>query len=331
MKSILLPAIFILTIVSANSQGWQWAQQGVSFHNNSAQAVTPDDAGNTFITGSFTDTIFFDTTELISAYPSSIYVCKYDAAGNLSWAKIVAGGPIVQVTGISADNSGNVSITGQFNSISYFGEHGTDTLFSNADFDVFIAKYNSTGNLLWAKSKGSSGYDYGAGISSDVNGNSYITGEFHYSSYPFSASKIFIAKYDSTGNNIWSKQTQNYSSTDFAEGIVTDNNGTSFITGQFFDTLFFDSTAVLGAGNVEANIFAGKLNNDGNILWLQKAGASTGYCGGIGIDIDENDNVYLTGFFHGSIYFGTINLSGLFGVANEIFIAKCDSNGNYGQ
>ena len=329
MKQLYIILSVLFCSLNSYSQTWQWARRAGSTQNDYLAKIDVDETGNSYIAGKFNDTISFGAVTLLSPGISSIYLAKYDISGNFQWAKIAASDSAINIGGIHIDKHGNISLVGQYADTGYFGDTHSDTLISSGDYDVFVARYDADGNLLWASSTGGTGYDYGSGVSNDFNGNTFITGEFHVTPFQFSSSKIFIAKYDSLGNNSWFKIPQTYSSTDIAEGIVTDSTGTSYITGQFFSTLSFDASVVLDAGNVEANVYVGKFNSDGTNTWLQKAGAASGYCGGIGIAIDKRGNNYLTGFFHGTISFGTLNLSSSFGITNEIFIAKCDSGGNF--
>ena len=80
---------------------------------------------------------------------------------------------------ISTDASGNVYITGYFKSPTI--TFGTTTLTNNStanDADIFVVKYDSAGTVIWAKSAGGTGNDFGNGISATGDGNVYITGQF---------------------------------------------------------------------------------------------------------------------------------------------------------
>ena len=105
--------------------------------------------------------------------------------------------------------------------------------------DIFIAKYDASGNCLWAKNAGGIGYDYGYGIATDANGNSYVTGSFYGTAtfgtiqlVSYGYDDIFIAKYDASGNCIWAKKAGGIN-WDFGYSISTDGNGNEFITGIF--------------------------------------------------------------------------------------------------
>src|SRR6266478_3524366 len=97
---------------------------------------------------------------------------------NWLWAKS-AGGTITDVgVGITTDAGGNVYAAGYFISSSI--AFGTTTLANvqAGNSDIFLVKYDASGNVLWAKSAGSTGYDSGNGISTDSGGNVYVTGYF---------------------------------------------------------------------------------------------------------------------------------------------------------
>ena len=325
---LLLNLLFILG-QTVNAQTWQWAEKAAGSSSIGKGKINVDANGSVFFAGVFRDSIQLGTTTLVAAGTSAVYLAKYDAGGSLQWATIAARDSAINVGGIHVDAFGRVDIVGQYFLQATFGSANNDTLISTGDYDVFLARYDSSGNLLWSVSLGDTGYDFGSGVCADDHGNTYITGEFHFSSFPFSGSKIIIACYDSLGNSKWLKMPSSFSSTDIAEEIKTDSAGNSYVTGQFFGTLTFDSVTILNAGNIEANTYIGKFDANGDNLWLQKAGAASGYCAGFGIDVDPIGNSYITGVFHGTISLGTLSLSSSFGVANEIFIAKVDSGGNY--
>jgi hypothetical protein len=305
---------------------WQWAQQISSTASLGKTCMDIDSYGNIYVTGVFTNSINIGSTQLFTSI-QAIYLAKYNAIGSLLYAKKISEDSALIVSDISIDQNNGIVITGQFKGTSVFGINNIISLTSTGDYDVFIARFDDN-DVIWANEFGMSGYDYGSALSYDASGNSYVVGEFHISPFQFSSSKIFVYKFDSLGNSVWTKIALSYSSTDLAEDIVTDANGMSIITGQFFGTLTFDSLTILDAGNIEANVFLTRLDSNGNIEWMQKAGAGSGYCGGIALGLKEN-GFYLSGFFHGSIILGNLSLSGNFGTANQAFFSKLDLDGNF--
>src|SRR3972149_4329281 len=111
---------------------------------------------------------------LLNSTPSS--------AQDLEWAKR-AGGTSFDYNfsgGIAADTSGNSYVTGSFNGSATFGAGETNetTLVSAGESDIFVAKYDSSGMLVWAKRAGGTSHDNGRGIAVDSSGNSYVMGIF---------------------------------------------------------------------------------------------------------------------------------------------------------
>ncbi len=322
-------ALWILLSQTSHAQICQWASMAGGLENDYANAIEVDNFGNSYVTGSFYDSISFGSTTLINLGKWSVYISKYDPTGNFLWAKIAAEDSAISVSGISLGQSGKIIIAGQYFGTGIFGTTIPTNLQSLGSFDVYVAEYDSIGDLLWAKSTGGNGIDYAGGVGSDKQGNVYLTGDFHLTSYPYSGSKIFLEKYDSSGSMTFQRTSLNFETDHFGNDFKTDSIGNSYITGEFFNTLVFDSNAIIDAGNIESNAFIAKFDNTGSFVWGQKAGAPTGYCGSKAINIDNLGNCYFTGYYHGSINLGTYSITSTSGVGNEVFIAKCDVNGNF--
>ncbi|MCK4719058.1 hypothetical protein KAU08_00290, partial [bacterium] len=82
--------------------------------------------------------------------------------------------------GVAADGSGYVYITGYFRSTVDFDPGGGDPHTSNGGADVFLSKFDSSGNFEWALTWGGSGYDRGYGVAVDGSGKVYVTGVFEF-------------------------------------------------------------------------------------------------------------------------------------------------------
>ena len=104
----------------------------------------------------------------------------------LFWATRIGGDDSDYGQGIAVDSGGNVYVTGRYrsNPVTLYSEDGvtTETLTNDGNYDVFIAKYSTDGNVLWAARIGGIGAEYGLEIAVDSGGNVYVTG--HYSSNP---------------------------------------------------------------------------------------------------------------------------------------------------
>ena len=142
-----------------------------------------DANGNSIVIGRFVGSVDFDPGPVVVAYSSigenDIFLAKYDNNGNYLWAHVFGSVGDDHGNSVSVDTNGDILITGQY---SYDVDFDTGPLVYNLkgvfDRDIFICKYNSSGNFIWAKSLGSSTFETGSFIQSDQAGNVYITGFF---------------------------------------------------------------------------------------------------------------------------------------------------------
>ena len=121
-------------------------------------------------------------TSLTSAGFGDIFVAKYDPDGALLWATRAGGGGNSTGLGIDVDAEGNIHVTGWFRETAVFGEgednETTLTSAGGAPTDIFVAKYDPDGALLWAVRAGGTSVDRGSGIALGGAGNSHMTGLF---------------------------------------------------------------------------------------------------------------------------------------------------------
>ena len=315
-----LPPLFISLLVhagaaQAQTPSFAWAKRAGATGQDFGRGIAVDGNGNSYITGSFEGSITFGSSALTSNGASDVFIAKYDAAGNALWAQKAGGTDFDAGFGIAVDNSGNSYITGQFRGSATFG---STTLTNSGNANVFIAKYDASGNALWAEKLGGTTNYFSRAIAVDASGNSYITGSFEGSV----SSDFFIAKFDASGNLLWA-QDAGGPEMDYGFGISVDGNGNSYVTGDFEGSVTFGSTTLTSSGN--ADIFIAKYDSSGSLLWAQKAGG-TEFDFGFGIATDVSGNSYITGHFWGTATFGTtpLNSSGNY----DVFIAKYDSAGN---
>lgn len=331
-KTILIFVLFLSTHIS-KSQDCFWAKGGNGSNTEEATDVATDDLGNVYITGTFeSSSITFGSITLNASSGNNFFVVKYDAAGTVLWAKTASG--IAQGYGITTDASGNILVSGYFD--------GASTIFSGITVtnqgggDAFILKYDTDGNIIWAKSVGGvSNAEYAYDISTDLANAVYITGRFASSTMTIgstiltnqgtSGPDIFIAKFDSLGNVLWADGPGgNY--IDIANGITCDNDTNIYVTGSFSsDAITFGSTTLLGQGTGATSMFVAKYDSTGAVVWANaKQGFPTGEI--LGFDINSDGlNFYIQGEYACSVDFGndTIIADG-----QDAFTAKYDADGN---
>lgn len=339
MKKYAFIAILYLTLLFLSASGqspvWVWAAGLGGIYTDYGNSITTDGSGNVLATGSFSnDTIFFGTTALINKGGRDVFIVKYDNSGNALWAKSGGGISADEGFGIATDASGNVYVTGVFRGPSVTFD--TTTLINSGGAEIFLIKYDSNGNILWAKRAGGSNDEEGNGICTDNSGNVIITGYFRSPSVAFDTinlnnsgdKDVFTVKYDASGNVLWARSSMGAAS-DYSKSIASDNSGNIYITGSFVSSsVTFGSAVLTNQGNLD-DVFIVKYDSAGNAIWARSAaGNSNDYATGIATDV--NGNVNITGFFGSdSIAFGSSTLinSGALG-SGDLFIVQYDNNGN---
>ena len=208
---------------------------------------------------------------------------------------------------VAADSSGNVYLTGLTS-----GDLGGT---QQGIRDVFVAKYDTDGSLLWTQQLGSAGYDEGLDIAADSDGNVYVTGETwgDLGGTNQGSNDAFLAKYDSDGSLLW---TQQLGTSEFEEGngVVADSSGNVYITGYTRGDLVND-----GQGDRDRDAFIAKYDDEGMLLWIRQLGSSLSD-ESLGIATDGNDNLYISGRTSG-------DLEGSQQGNGDAFVAKYDAEG----
>jgi len=315
-----------------------WAKTAIASGATYANAVCVDPSGFVYVTGEFSTSIDFGGV-LITGSPGDVFLVKYDAAGNPIWAQRAGGTNAEQGYAVAADLFGNVFITGYYKSgVCTFG---TFTLANTngSSSDLFIAKYDSSGTVLWAYRAGGNVYDMGNSITTDAAGSVYFTGFFAstnivfgsfglMNSGPSATSDIFVAKYDSTGNVRWAVSFGGASGDEEAFGITTDSGDHIYVTGTFSSTsLQMGSTNLQ---NTDGNIFIAKLDTAGVVNWALNGGGTNGFLYRNSIASDSSGDVYVAGSFSNDTAFfsgDTLLNTDVTGASRDFFVVKCNPAG----
>ena len=336
---IFFVVLFLGQLLNAQTPAWSWAKSIASTSDDFSQVVRTDANQNVYIAGGFEGpSMTLDSITLTNSAIGTrdIFIAKYDQTGKIIWAKRAGGVLSEYFASMHVDINGDIYITGGFASPTI--EFGTTTLTNLGKSDVFVAKYDSNGNVLWAKGYGGEGYDTGENISTDNAGNVLLTGYYAGPSISFDSISlecdtvhcdVFIVKCDASGNVLWA-QKGNGADADFGKGIAADSNGNIFVTGYFYSpSITFGNTTLSNTGSsmITSNAFVLKYDAAGNLLWA-KAAKGTGSKLVKQLEIEKNGNTVVTGTFGpGSFSFGSITLTNS-GSRNDIFISKFDASGN---
>jgi len=322
-------ALFILTGINSNGQGYEWARKSGLWAYDYAFGVGADAAGNVYITGKYEMDAEFEGGSTVTCEGNhDIYLAKYNATGTFQWVKTAGSVFGDYAHALSVDADGNCYITGEFEMDANFDSTTLSTWGSN---DIFVAKYNTNGDLLWARRAGGTRSDQGLAISVS-NGNVYIAGKFKDTCF-FETSNItlisngdddfFVAKYDTDGNLAWATSGGSPDE-DETFGIATDNSGNSYITGHFYSTTNISSATLTSDGL--GDIFIAKYDNSGNLQWAKRAGGEFDDEGN-SVAVDNSGLIYVTGRFRVNSNFDHLSMWASLGDA-DIFIACYNNSGN---
>ncbi len=219
-------------------------------------AVAADANGNVSITGRFNDPMDLGGGTLTSAGLWDVFLASYGPTGAHRWSKRFGGTGGDWSGGLTADGSGNVTVTGNLEGTVDFGG---GPLTSAGLGDIFIASYGPTGAYRWARRFGDVAVDYGRGVAADASGNVIVTGACEGTIdlgggllSSLGARDIFVASYDPTGAHRWSKRFGGPGAGDWGFGVALGTGGQVALTGQFEGTADFGTGSLTSAGDVDA-------------------------------------------------------------------------------
>ncbi|HYF30984.1 MAG TPA: T9SS type A sorting domain-containing protein [Chitinophagaceae bacterium] len=290
-----------------------WGFMLASLGSSGISGIKTDASGNVFFTGSYHGTVDFDpgpaVNNLVSNGNADVFFAKYDANGNYLLAKSFGAGAFDTGFFIELDASGSIFVSGYYRfTVDFDPGPGVGNMTASGTLnDIFLAKYDASGNYLWARTFGANSNDIPGGMTVDASGNVVVTGGFSgtVDFDPGAATvnltalgrDVFVAKYDPNGTYVWAKRIGN-TGTETAYGITGDGNGGFYLAGEFTATTDFDP----GAGTVNltssgsTDIFIARYTPDGNLV---HAGNMGGLQGDLPMDIasvDEN-HILVTGYF----------------------------------
>lgn len=261
------------------------------------------------------------------------FVAKYSSSGAKLWLHQLGSSADDRAEGVAADGQGNVFIAGETG-----GDLGAGYLGRG---DLFLAKYNAAGDLLWVRDIGTAEFETDAAVAVDDNGDVVVSGLTSGSlggANPNGRYQAVVAKYTNAGDQIWITQ---FGTTDLdcsALAVATDTDRNLLVAGYTTGSLAsnqtggafvakyspggslrwirqFDAgesssaTAVAADSQGDAVItvaskfreFVVKYSAGGTLSWSDEVGAGTGPRRLTGVAVDGDDNIAATGYTYGSI------------------------------
>jgi hypothetical protein len=251
------------------------------------------------------------------------YTISVEASTQASstWIKSFGGASFEGASAVGNLSDGAFIITGYYGGTSIFDGLSIE---SRGEADIFIAKIDADGAVEWLVDAGSIGADYPYDVATYVDGSSVITG-YMYGTSTFGDITItspggrsgYAAKLNADGSFAWATSLD-----EIGQGVDSLVDGSSIITGQYYNESFFGQGA-----------FIAKLNPDGSLGWTTTvssfgtvtSASGINYVGGQAIAAFNDGSSLITGSFNGTAAFGetTLSSAGDF----DIFVAKVSADG----
>ncbi|MDY0143651.1 MAG: T9SS type A sorting domain-containing protein [Bacteroidales bacterium] len=258
------------------------------------------------------------------------FISSFGFSQTINWDWVRSAGGVSDDVGFSItnDHNNNILIVGKIVSVANFDSLAIASMTYNGG--GFIAKYDSSGNVLWVNGISGTRTTAVQSIATDLNNNVYVCGHFTETTYvdTFSltsngSSDAFIGKYSANGNLLWIKSAGGID-LDGAMSLIC-SDSLLFVAGEFKDGIYFDTTLLVSSSVGNSDIFLACLDFNGNYKWVRQAGGN-GWDVSRGIDIDNSSNIYLTGIFMETAYFDSLSVYS--DGSGDAFLAKYDTNGN---
>lgn len=306
---------------------WLGAYRAGGFGGSSAfgQSIVVDSQNNAYVAGYYSGNITFGTTTLTatgsSGYPD-VFIAKLGSNGIWTWAKSAGGSGPDYAYGVALDSSDNVYIVGSFTSYAVFG---SASMTSTGTLDAFVSRLDGSGNWIWSRQAGQTGYTYGRTL--DISGTYIgIGGDFTHSATFGSTllttaggSDIYVAGINTSGIWGWA-----------IRGGGTNNDHLYALTFGEADMLhvcgYFAGSTTIGSTNFTSrgfyDVFTARAHMSGSWMNAARAGGN-GDEQAKSIAVDKYSNIYVSGNFQGTCGFDPINISSYGN--RDVFLAKYQS------
>jgi len=327
-----------------NAQSWVSSSAIIGDNDITIIQSKPSTNGSTVVFGFFTGTMQSEELITLSSNNGSrdYFVARFTRDGVVDWMHNL-GSSVTDYLfgGIGADPDGNIYVSGGYKS--YIKYSPSDSIISKGNFDTFLAKYDSLGNILYCKNVATSGLNVRPSmLRIDQTGNIILTGFFSDSVYFDSGLTLksanayddyFYGVFDATtGDRIWVKQVQGIDNA--LSGRIFDATTTAdayYFTGMYAGTVDFGSQSLTSTdGTYDVHVF--KTDLSGDIQWIRSIKGTVGE-NSYAITNDPDGNVFVAGYYDSpasltvdSTSSETISAAASTG-SDDIFIAKYSPDG----
>lgn len=270
----LLFLLLLLTIsIHINAQTITNVQSFGSTNIEQISGLQANTQQELFAIGTFGDNMMIGNNNLSINGLEDIFLFKQNGNGQTIWTKNYGSSDRDKVTGFQLFNDTVLYFSGIF---------WDNILFDNISLSangnaVFVAKSDTSGSMIWAKSINGTGLLSVSEAVTDAQGNYIITGSFSNDlSFPnttLTAQGIedgFIAKYDENGNFLWANRF-GYQQQTIATSVTIDGLSNVYVAGQFNGRTIFGNDTLWAAAN-DFDIFLAQYDANGNLQYGKRFG-----------------------------------------------------------
>ena len=212
-------------------------------------------------------------------------VIKYNEDGETEWAKAIGGNQGDFINSVSQTTDGGYIVGGYFES-EYIDLGNGVTLNNNGNKDGMIIKYDSEGNIEWAKSIGGDRDEEVKSVAQTADGGCIVGGYFTSRSIDLGNGVTLnnsdnkdgmLIKYNAKGENEWAKRIGGYKDDEINSVAQTVDGG--YIIGGHYHDGYIDLGNGVELSNVDSRYYGNgmliKYNTNGEAEWAKIIG-----CGG---------------------------------------------------
>lgn len=327
-------SLFLFLFVSKlQAQQFDWAHSIGGLGLDVGRDIVVDAQGNVIVVGDFSGFTTIADTTLSGLGGPEAFVAKFTSQGNLLWARVISGPEEDRARGMLVDDNGNIYVVGHFTDTVVFHQTETELIASKSEGkkDIFVAKYDSQGQLVWRFTGGGREDDTATAIDwNQWTGKLYISGGFQRrgnfgNALPLSVgdSDAFLLKMDLDGNTFWAKTGGGDLHEVAADVAVDASSGSIYLVGDFYQNASFDDIDLQAVGS--SDMFLAKYNEEGQLLWAQSnGGTNVDVATKVGVDL--NNQVYVGGYYQLTTIFQ--NFSKTAHGYNDVFLARFNPNGD---
>lgn len=242
------------------------------------EAIDTDTEGNIYVAGFSQSAVNIATSgsyqgQLVGAI--NCVLIKYLANGQKEWGTYLGGGQGDRCYAMTYHDPTAIYLAATTFSPGLATVGANQTQINGAD-DMLIARFDNTGNLLWATYHGGNDHDFPAALATSASGDLYVTGHTRSSNNIASAGaydltftgleNAFLMKFSPWGLPIWGTYIGN--DADRTEGIGVDSLGHVYVAGSTSSTTgIAGGTAPFTTYQGERDGFAMSFSADGDYRW----------------------------------------------------------------